>query len=264
MPHLIRITLYPIKALGGVDVPSAALLSSGPLENDRRYAIFDSAGRLINGKRTPAVHRIRAAFAADLTSVQVSTHDGNPPSEHFDLPKDREGLQKWLGAALDTPCTLREDTENAFPDDRISPGPTLVSSGTLQEVARWFELPVDEVRRRFRPNLEIDAQQPFWEDRLFGPSPQRPVRFRIGEVPFYGVNPCGRCVVPTRDTAMGGSVRGFAKRFAQLREEHLPPWAAREAFDHFYRLTVNTRLAPGKPGEVRIQVGDGIHLGGSQ
>jgi uncharacterized protein YcbX len=40
MPQLQRITIYPIKSLDGVDVPAAALLPSGPLENDRRWAIL--------------------------------------------------------------------------------------------------------------------------------------------------------------------------------------------------------------------------------
>jgi uncharacterized protein len=258
MPTLCRITLYPIKSLDGVDVSSTELLPTGPLANDRRYAIYDAAGRLINGKRTPAVHRIQATFAADASSVELSLK-GRGSRATFALPQDSERVAAWLTAALDISCTLREDAENGFPDDGISPGPTLLSTGTLQEVGRWFELSLDEVRRRFRPNLEIDADEPFWEDRLFGASPQRPVRFAIGSVRFHGVNPCERCVVPTRDTATGEPLWGFAKRLAALREEHLPAWADREAFDHFYRLMINTRLAAGQDRELRIAVGDNIH-----
>ena len=58
-----------------------------------------------------------------------------------------------------------------------------------------------------------------------------------------GTNPCQRCVVPTRDSLTGAASSGFATEFARRRAATLPPWADRRRFDHFYRLTVNTRLA---------------------
>jgi hypothetical protein len=86
------------------------------------------------------------------------------------------------------------------------------------------------------------------------------MRFAIGNVRLYGVNPCERCVVPTRDAATGEPLPGFAKRLAELREQNLPGWADRDAFDHFYRLMINTRLAAGQDGELRIAVGDEVHV----
>ncbi len=148
-----------------------------------------------------------------------------------------------------------------FPDDLESPGPTVVSTATLRTVAGWFAgLNEDEVRRRFRANLEIDAEgndlPPFWEDRLCGPAGQA-TRFRVGDVVFSGTNPCQRCIVPTRDAATGDAWPRFAKAFAQAREVSLPAWAERSRFDHFYRLAVNTRLA-GAGG--RIRVGDAVEV----
>ena len=107
----------------------------------------------------------------------------------------------------------------------------------------------------------VDAfSEPFWEDRLFGSSRQRPVRFSIGSVALYGVNPCERCVVPSRDPSTSEAIAGFPKRFAQLREQTLPTWTSRTAFDHFYRLTVNTCIAPGEIASKRIQIGDEVRL----
>jgi uncharacterized protein YcbX len=260
MPRLAHITLYPIKSLDGVEVPAAAVLPAGPLENDRRFAIFDRDGQIINGKRTAAIHRIRAAYTGDLSAVELSMAGSGLPGARFDLVGDRSPLADWLSRALATTCTIRENAQTAFPDDAQSPGPTIVSTGTLAEVARWFDLSADEVRRRFRPNLQIDASEPFWEDRLFGPSRQRPVRFSIGDVALYGVNPCERCVVPTRGSTTGEVLATFAKRFAELREGRLPAWTSRAAFDHFYRLAVNTRLAPGASAGMRIGVGDEVLL----
>ena len=68
-----RITIYPIKSLDGVDVESVAVLPNGALENDRRFALVDADGHYVNGKRTAAVHRIRAAY--DLTQMTVRFDD---------------------------------------------------------------------------------------------------------------------------------------------------------------------------------------------
>jgi uncharacterized protein len=146
--------------------------------------------------------------------------------------------------ALYTPCRFVENETAGFPDDTDAPGPTLVSTATLAAVASWFPgLSVDETRRRFRANLEIAGVEPFWEDGLVGP-PGTAVPFQIGETRWLGVNPCQRCVVPTRDSATGAATPLFQKTFANRREAALPPWAAREQFDHFYRLAINTRPAP--------------------
>ncbi len=137
---------------------------------------------------------------------------------------------------------LVENCETGFPDDLDAPGPTIVSTATLVAVAEWFPgLTVDEARRRFRANLEIDGVEPFWEDRLYGRDGE-PVRFRIGDVEFFGTNPCQRCVVPTRDSQTGDVLSDFQKQFATQRESTLPVWAERSRFNHFYRLAVNTRV----------------------
>jgi uncharacterized protein YcbX len=69
------------------------------------------------------------------------------------------------------------------------------------------------------------------------------VRFSIGEVHFEGSNPCARCPVPPRDPCTGANWDGFQKRFTQQRESTLPDWSPRDRFDHFYRLSTNTRVA---------------------
>ena len=114
-------------------------------------------------------------------------------------------------------------------------------------VSGWFAgLWLDEVRRRFRANLEIDGVEPFWEDRLVGPAGTE-VPFRIGSVRWLGVKACQRCVVPTRSSLTAEVTREFQKTFSTERGRTLPAWATRERFDHFYRLAVNTRPAPDQP-----------------
>jgi uncharacterized protein YcbX len=253
---LARITIYPIKSLDGVAVESVAVLPNGALENDRRFALVDADGHYVHGKRTAAVHRIRAAY--DLSQMTVR-FDG---IVEFSLADERREIGEWLTEATGITCGLVENATGGFPDDTDAPGPTLLSTATLSDVAGWFPgLTLDEVRRRFRANLEVSGVEPFLEDRLLGQAGKaepNPLRRNT----WVGVNPCQRCVVPTRDSASGEATAGFQKAFAVAREQQLPAWASRERFNHFYRLAVNTQLATG-PSASRLHVGDSVTLGSS-
>ena len=173
-----------------------------------------------------------------------------------------------------------------FPDDGLASGPTIVSTESLEAVCGWFPgLPLEEARRRFRATLEIagpveakgdgapsagdgsthaasgsNGKLPaFWEDQLFAEEDTRAVRFRIGEVALEGSNPCARCPVPSRDSYTGAAMDGFQKRFSELRQAQLPPWAPVSRFDHFYRLATNTRVPSTQQGKT-LRVGDALSL----
>ena len=74
-----------------------------------------------------------------------------------------------------------------------------------------------------------------------------------------GTNPCARCVVPGRDSRTGAVTPGFPKEFTIRRRAALPPWAECDAFDHTFRLAVNTQLyAPAAGGTLRV--GDAVEL----
>lgn len=136
----------------------------------------------------------------------------------------------------------------------------MISTATLTEVASWFPgMSVVEMRRRIRANLEIDGVPPFWEDRLFSSESDGTILFRVGDVDFFGINPCQRCVVPTRDPDSGAAYPNFQKIFVQQREANLPDWVALSRFDHFYRLSVNTRLPASVAGKI-LQIGNKIEI----
>jgi hypothetical protein len=104
-------------------------------------------------------------------------------------------------------------------------------------------------------NLVVDGVPPFWEDTFFTAGGRK--GFRVGNVDIEGVNPCARCVVPTRDPDTGETLQGFQQTFIQRRLETLPPGAPRERFNHFYRFTLNTFIHPSEEGK-RIAVGDPV------
>jgi uncharacterized protein YcbX len=254
VPHLARIQIFPIKSLDPVLVTSARVLNSGALEFDRQYAIVDASGKFINGKRTPIVHLLRTTFDTAIERVTLSFADR---TASFHLSNDREALEAWLAEVFGQPVRLLENLSSGFPDDTEAPGPTVISTATLETVAGWFPaISLDDARLRFRANLEIGEVEPFWEDRLYGPAGSE-VDFSVGTVTFAGTNPCQRCVVPTRDPVTGDVWPHFTPEFTHHRAATFPAWAERSRFNHFYRLAVNTHLA-GRGGTIRV--GDPVVL----
>lgn len=252
MPRIAHILIYPIKSLDPVSVSAARILPGGALEHDRRFALVDNEGAPLTAKRTPLVHQLRCRFDLEGRSMVVASAD---QEQAFHLDDDRSSLEAWCSSYFSLPLKLIENPDGGFPDDLVSPGPTIVSRASLEAVAGWFGLTLDETRRRFRPNLEIEDAEPFWEDRLFGEVGEC-VRFQIGEAMLMGVNPCQRCPVPTRDSFTGEAIPGFAKTFSTHRQQLLPDWAKRSHFDHYYRLSTNTR--PRSGGLVRV--GDEVRI----
>src|SRR5882762_1418330 len=260
-PRLANIRLHPIKSLDPVHVKEARIGPGGGLEFDRAWALYSTDGQWVNGKRTAAIHLIRAAFAKDISSVTLSVPGDSRkiPTRTFAFPSETTAASNWFSGFFEQPITVRYSPEG-FPDDHIANGPTIVSTATLQAVSELFDgMDVDEARRRFRTTLEIDGVPAFWEDQLFGEEERSAVRFRIGEVNFEGSNPCARCPVPPRNPLTGENLDGFQKHFTQLRESTLPPWSPRPRFDHFYRLATNTRVAATESNKL-LRVGDPLQL----
>lgn len=246
-PELAHIRLYPVKSLDGQEIEAAVVLRGGGLVHDREYCLLDEAGEVLNTKRIgePLV-RIRSDVHFGFGEITLQDGSG---AVTYHLERDREELERWFSERLGQPVRLAHDLDRGFPDDRDASGPTLVSTETLREVGSWFGLPLDETRRRFRANLEIEGVPAFWEDQLYGP-PGETVSFRIGEVAFEGVNTSARCTVPSRDSHTGLIAEPtFAKIFAERRRETLPTWAEESRFDHFYRLAVNTRIPSSEAGK---------------
>ncbi|MBD0335721.1 MAG: MOSC N-terminal beta barrel domain-containing protein [Cyanobacteria bacterium Co-bin13] len=257
-PTLARIDLYPVKSFDGIAVPQAEISPGGALRCDRSFALFDSQGQFINGKRNARIHQLRALFSQDCTRLTLWV-DGSDEKTTFELAQHWAELESWLSGYFQQPVTLQENRQMGFPDDTDSPGPTIISTATLEAVAAWYpDLAVDEVRRRFRSNLEISGVPAFWEDQLFGEEGE-PVAFQIGYVTFWGINPCQRCIVPTRNSLTGAGTAQFQKTFTQQRLATLPDWANRSRFNHFFRLSVNTRLPAAETGKV-LRLGDPLRL----
>ncbi|MFC6754829.1 MOSC N-terminal beta barrel domain-containing protein, partial [Halorubrum tibetense] len=154
MVRLGDLIAYPMKSLDGVAVERAELGPSGALRGDRSYALVEAGvdpetasvggnGGYVNGKREPAIHRLRASYelagATDATPTAVTLErparvvDGDTvpaDEERFALPEDAAELEAWIGEYLGYAVDLVADDAGGFPDDRAAPGPTVVSRAT--------------------------------------------------------------------------------------------------------------------------------------
>ncbi|MGB8852792.1 MAG: MOSC N-terminal beta barrel domain-containing protein [Pirellulales bacterium] len=276
MPTLDRITVYPVKSLDGVDRTEAVVLPSGALEHDRRWQLTDIDGRVLNAKRSPLFHAIRAEFdlAARLVTLSIDPlafaaraipgveRLASLAADTFPLVPGPDGPCGWLSEAFATAVLLLERADGGFPDDREAPGPTLVSTASLEEVARWFGFDLAEARRRFRANLEIGGCDAFWEDTLASPArpdvpslfdlppdlladpyadlpPLEPREFTIGAARFRATNVCRRCVVPSRNSRTGAVTTAFRDAYEARRARAMRPDVETAAWRTLYRLGVN-------------------------
>ncbi len=252
--YLSKILIYPFKGLDPVEVEEAVIGDKGSLVHDREFALLDEEDRVVSAKREKKLHRIRSSIYFD-TQVMKFSYEGRVYEFTFEETK---AIEDFFSEVLGYKVFLKRFPEGGMPDDRKAHGPTVVSTATLKEVGSWFGLPEEEIRLRFRANLEIDGVPPFWEDKLVGED--YPKKFTVGEVLFEGHGISKRCPVPTRNPYTGKEFKGFAKTFIEKRRETLPPWSPKGRFsDTFYRLCVNTVVPESELGKV-IKVGDEVHL----
>ena len=252
--RLSRIRVYPIKSLDGQDIDAIRVNGSAGLAYDRQYRFISDDGRVVNSKRCgDRLIPIRSRFDFESGEVSLQVEGSSVQSR---LPEQVRQIEDWMQGQLGFEVHAERDVERGFPDDEDASGPTIISEATLDAVASWFRPKrVEEIRRRFRANLEIAGVPAFWEDQLYGAEGETRL-FQVGAVQLEAVNPCARCAVPSMDSHSGETLDGdFAKLFARRRAESLPAEVERGRFDHFYRLAVNTRIPASQDGRT-LSVGD--------
>src|SRR2546430_1159655 len=94
--RLANIRIHPIKSLDPIQVNEVRIGPGGGLEFDRAWALYSADGQWVNGKRTAAVHLIRAAFAPGISSVTLSVPGDSRkvPAKTFAFPGDAKAPEK--------------------------------------------------------------------------------------------------------------------------------------------------------------------------
>jgi uncharacterized protein YcbX len=121
-----RLRIFPVKGLEGVDVGDARVLKGGTLARDREYAVLDADGEVVNGKRTPLVHR--PCVELENGEPVVSLPDGKA----VNVADERERAERLLGDFFDVDATVRRDGSLGYVDRR-GMGPSVVSTATSRE-----------------------------------------------------------------------------------------------------------------------------------
>lgn len=253
MAHVENIWVYPIKGLDATGIDAAAITEAGTLAGDREYAMTDDDGEALNGKRIDDVHEISSKFDPETDVLTVSVREIGE-TRQFDLTAERDEASEWFSDFLGEPIEVCRRGPPGFVD-RPTLGPSVISTGTLEEVSSWFDgMSPDGARRRLRPNVEIGGVPAFWEDRFLD---EDRTGFEIGGVRFEAGEACGRCVIPSRDPDTGEPIEGFRRRFVQRREETLPEWVETGTFEHFYTVMLIAKVPESHRGGT-IEVGDDV------
>ncbi|RQG95701.1 MOSC domain-containing protein [Natrarchaeobius oligotrophus] len=267
MTHIENLWVYPVKGLDRTSVDEIRINDAGTFLGDREYALLDpetddsiedrvdSVEKTYNGKEIDTLHELESTYDPETNVLTLRMRETDE-TRQFDLETDREAASEWFTEFVDEPVALRRRGPPSF-IDRPKLGPSIISTGTLEEVASWFDsMTVEGARRRFRPNVEIGGVPPFWEDRFLGDDPSG---FAINGVRFEVVEACARCVVPSRDPDTGQAIERFQERFARRREETLPEWVDRDAFEHFFTVMVITSVPNSSYGGT-VGVGDEVEV----
>lgn len=257
-PTISKIRIYPIKSLGPVEVSTAAI-GTHALSGDRLFAMVDKNGRYVNGKRTPKVNLLSTDFDLDHSQVTI-TNKINGEQNTFDLKEGNTQLDTYLSDFFELPINLIKNEQGQFMDIPIESSVTIVSESSLTYLQQKMEAySLENLRLRFRTNLEVSGVPPFWEEQLFQ---QRGVgiRFKIGEVEMIGVSPRARCNVPPQNPQNGEMDYYFVKNMLTTRNELLPQHNYLSEFGRSsYFLTLNTFIPKSEHGKT-LNLNDKIRI----
>jgi len=231
--------IYPIKSLPGIAVNEARVTEKG-FEHDRRWMLVDGNNLFISQRDAPQMTQLRVTIENDGLHIKHKISGGSitipikfpPPGgggvvtiwdDTCEAEYVSNEADEWFTAMLGINCRLvyMPDDCKRVVDQRYAPGDTVTSfsdaypfmmigQSSLDDLnSRLTEaLPVD----RFRPNIVFTGGGPFDED-LMG-------SFTIGNVNFYGVKLCVRCIIPTINQQDATKGKEPLKTLASYRQKN--------------------------------------------
>lgn len=232
MAILSELVLYPVKSCAGISLPEATLTRAGLAHetiHDREWMVVSEDGQFLSQREHPrmalVVPRLAGAMlelsAPGMPRLDVSLAmpaAACAPTREVQVWDDRvpafdcgAAAGAWFSQVLGLPCRLvRFHTHarrlasarwtgkllaptrfaDAFPLLVIGAASLADLNDKLRAAGR-DPLPMN----RFRPNLVIDAMEPFEEDYVES--------FALGAAQVRPVKPCARCPIPSVDQSSG-------------------------------------------------------------
>ena len=214
--QLSEIYIYPIKALGGIQLTTTKLTPRG-LTNDRRFMLVDSEGLFMTQRTIRQMALLRTAIKGNQLIIWHKDRPGNSlaiPIKPTYFTKTIEvdvwgtssiaevmpaAINQWFQDQLKTACQLvyMPDTAERRMKEKYNTARDLVSfadgapiliagQAGLDDLNNRLEAPVS--MNRFRPNLVFTGGTPFGEDEW--------TSVKIGDQSFKITHRCVRCNVP--------------------------------------------------------------------
>ncbi len=212
---------YPLKSARGIALPSATVGPEG-IAGDRRAMLVDPTGQFITQREMPELARlsvcptaeglqlsldakgeisarpsgqrmdvavwksiVSAALADEGTNDTLSDWFSRPVRlVFFDADAKRTASREWAGEG--TPVTFADGYQIL-----------VTTTGSLNALNADMEAHGEDHvgMERFRPNIVIDCDEPWAEDRW--------AAIEIGGIRLDLVKPCARCIMTTQDQSTG-------------------------------------------------------------
>lgn len=223
MLKLSEIYIYPVKSLGGIHLDVANITTRG-LENDRRFMLIDEKGRFMSQREHPQLAifqtKIEDTFlkvthkkTGQILSINLSSNSQLTPLSVTIWDDETSAIEVsndaslWFTQILEIPTRLvympeesqrKTDPQYSLTGEEItsfSDGyPILIiGQSSLNDLNNRLANPVNI--NRFRPNFVFTDGEPFEEDNWH--------EFAVGNIRFFGVKPCARCIMTTIDQETG-------------------------------------------------------------
>lgn len=237
-----ELLIYPIKSLGAISVTETVVEGKG-LRYDRRFMLVDPKGDFMTQRTN---HQMALLDVAMDGAIGLRVWHRHRPDDVLTLPlaipAETEGetigvtiwdssnvpalvvsaeADQWFSDVLEKPCrlvympeTTHRDVDPAYAreNDAVSFADgypyLLIGRASLDHLNQRLDEPITMLR--FRPNIVVAGSLPNEEDAW--------QHFRVGDMDFFGVKPCARCVLTTVDPETGQKGREPLRTLATYRQ----------------------------------------------
>lgn len=201
--------------MGGIALDEATVTDRG-LQYDRRWLLIDENNRFLTQREHPVMALFKLSILPEGIGVNFKGDTVTIPFQpQTDITEAvviwddtcqatlvSPTLDAWFSERTGMSCRLvymtedsrrKVDTNYAGNNEIVSFADgypfLLIGQASLDDLNSKLEdkLPID----RFRPNIVFTGGTPFQEDEMR--------HFTIGNIDFFGVKPCARCVMTTID-----------------------------------------------------------------
>ena len=230
-----QLYIYPIKSLAGIAVDKARVTDRG-FEHDRRWMLVDLNNRFISQRE---VHQMALIKVRVTDKGMLVNHTAKNSSFLIPfLPTTNEfadvtiwddtctgqfvssEADEWFSNMLEISCRLvyMPDETARVTDPRYAPDDSITSFSDAYPFLIIGQASLDDLNsrlseplpmNRFRPNIVFTGGAPFQEDMMG--------TFSVGDIVFYGVKLCARCIMTTIDQETAIKYKEPLKTLARYR-----------------------------------------------